>query len=118
MKTNELENKTSLYRDVSRITLEGLAKITREFESFYQELSVKFQPALEGMAQKELPEASDQLNAIVEATETARFQNYGRSGRNAERSGKNQGRLEYHQGCAKYVRGQPGRFGWRGWCFR
>ena len=71
MKTNELENKTSLYRDVSRITLEGLAKITREFEAFYQELSAKFQPALEGMAQKELPEASDQLNAIVEATENA-----------------------------------------------
>jgi chemotaxis protein CheZ len=59
------------FQDVTRITLEGLAGIAADFSTFYQELSSRFQPALENMAQRDLPEASDQLNAIVEATERA-----------------------------------------------
>ena len=62
---------TGFYRDVSRITLAGLAKITKELDEFHKELSARFQPALENMAQKDLPEASDHLNAVVDATETA-----------------------------------------------
>ena len=61
----------SFYQDVSRITLEGLAQITHEFQDFYQELTNKFQSGLQNAADQELPEASDQLNAIVETTESA-----------------------------------------------
>ena len=61
----------SFYQDVSRITLEGLAQITHEFQDFYQELTNKFQSGLQDAADQELPEASDQLNAIVETTESA-----------------------------------------------
>ena len=61
----------SFYRDVSRITLEGLSEITHDFEEFYQELAARFQPGLQDAADQELPEASDQLNAIIETTESA-----------------------------------------------
>lgn len=71
MKHDEPARDAGFYRDVSKITLEGLARITREFEMFYDELAQKFQPALENMAQHNLPEASDQLKTIIEATEEA-----------------------------------------------
>jgi chemotaxis protein CheZ len=60
-----------IYQDVSKITLEGLAGITQELEAFYAEMAQKFQPTLSGMAAEEIPEASDQLQAIVETTEEA-----------------------------------------------
>jgi chemotaxis protein CheZ len=61
----------TFYQDVSRITLEGLSEITHDFEEFYKELANRFQPGLQDAADQELPEASDQLNAIVETTESA-----------------------------------------------
>ena len=71
MEKNPEPHNPKIYQDVSRITLKGLADITSDFQEFYQQLTVRFQPTLEGMAQEELPEASDQLSAIIEATESA-----------------------------------------------
>lgn len=59
------------YQDVSRITLAGLSEIAADFQEFYEELAAKFHPALQDAADQELPEASDQLNAVIESTETA-----------------------------------------------
>ena len=59
------------YREISRITLEGLSEISNDFVEFHSDLTNRLTPALTGMAQNELPEASDQLNAIIETTETA-----------------------------------------------
>jgi chemotaxis protein CheZ len=70
---NLTKQDAGLYKDVSKITLQGLAGIARDFTVFYDELATRLQPALQDMASGELPEASDQLNAIVETTETATF---------------------------------------------
>ncbi|MFH1134443.1 MAG: protein phosphatase CheZ [Pseudomonadota bacterium] len=61
----------TFYREVSRITVEGLAGITSDFKKFYDDISIRVHPALQGIAASELPEASDQLNAIINATEDA-----------------------------------------------
>ncbi len=71
MEKSEQRRDEKFYRDVSKITVQGLAEIRSVFDQFYDELANKFQPYLENMASRELPEASDQLAAIVEATETA-----------------------------------------------
>ena len=59
------------YRDVSRITIQGLAGITNDFKQFYEDISAKVHPALVDITESDLPEASDQLNAIITATEEA-----------------------------------------------
>lgn len=71
MSADELKRDRDFYADVSRITLKGLAEITADFQQFYSELTSKLQPALVDMTREELPEASDQLEAIVETTEKA-----------------------------------------------
>ena len=59
------------YRDVSRITLEGLAEIHAGFAEFYRDLSARYTSSLQNMAQQDLPEASEQLDAIITSTEQA-----------------------------------------------
>lgn len=71
MSDQETKRETGFYQDISRITLKGLSDITKDFEEFYREMTARFQPALSEVSQQELPEASDQLNAVVETTEAA-----------------------------------------------
>lgn len=71
MDNKKLPEDLSFYQDVTKIALAGLADITKDFQAFYEDFAVKLGPTLEGMSQKELPEASDQLGSIIEATEEA-----------------------------------------------
>jgi chemotaxis protein CheZ len=69
MTEKKTERENAFYQDISRITLMGLSDITKDFEEFYKEMTARFQPVLNEMTRRELPEASDQLNAVVETTE-------------------------------------------------
>ena len=71
MASDRTKKDTAFYQDVSRITLEGLSEITSEFKQFYEEYTAKFTQPLSDVASHELAEASDQLHAVVEATEQA-----------------------------------------------
>ena len=71
MTEKKTDRESGFYQDISRITLLGLSDITKDFEEFYKEMTARFQPALNDLTQQELPEASDQLNAVVETTEAA-----------------------------------------------
>ncbi|MBU2547616.1 MAG: protein phosphatase CheZ [Proteobacteria bacterium] len=71
MNENQDGKSKGFYQDISRITVRGLSEIALDFNAFYKELSLRVHPALTNVAEKDLPEASDQLYAIIETTEQA-----------------------------------------------
>ncbi|MBF0529209.1 MAG: protein phosphatase CheZ [Deltaproteobacteria bacterium] len=71
MTKNDSEQNIHFYIDVTKIALTGLSGISTDLKQFFDDFSGKLHPALESVTQKELPEASDQLSAVIETTEEA-----------------------------------------------